>query len=81
MYPLVLEIEEGRIPDLELFGPFLLLKPLEDERLMVQELIQTKYGFLVSFFGSADGAKIRSRWLNAYVDSGTLSTGVNSQKF
>jgi acyl-CoA reductase-like NAD-dependent aldehyde dehydrogenase len=55
VYPLVLEMDEGRIPDLELFGPFLLLKPFEDERAMVQELIQTKYGFLLAFFGSAWG--------------------------
>jgi hypothetical protein len=27
VYPLVLEMEEGMIPDLELFGPFLLRKP------------------------------------------------------
>jgi len=55
VFPLVLEMDEGRIPDLELFGPFLLLKPFEDEQAMVQELIKTKYGFLLSFFGSADG--------------------------
>lgn len=58
--PLVLEMDEGKIPDLELFGPFLLLKPFEDEQAMVQELIKTKYGFLLSFFGSADGETKRA---------------------
>ncbi len=50
--PLVLEMEEGDIPDLELFGPFLLLKPFDDQQAVVRELIQTRYGFLLSFFGS-----------------------------
>lgn len=58
--PLVLEMEGGEIPDLELFGPFLLLKPFDDGERMVQELIQTKYGFLLSFFGSADGETKRA---------------------
>jgi acyl-CoA reductase-like NAD-dependent aldehyde dehydrogenase len=52
--PLVLEMEGGEIPDLELFGPFLVLKPFDDREPMVQELTQTKYGFLLAFFGSAD---------------------------
>ena len=52
--PLVLEMEKGEIPDLELFGPFLVLKPFDDEQAMVQELIQTRYGFLLAFFGSAE---------------------------
>ena len=50
--PLVLEMGEGEIPDLELFGPFLLLKPFDDHRAVMRELIQTRYGFLVAFFGS-----------------------------
>ena len=54
--PLVLEMEGEEIPDLELFGPFLVLKPFDDHEAMVQELIQTKYGFLLAFFGSTDGA-------------------------
>ena len=53
VFPLVLEMEKQEIPDLELFGPFLVLKPFEDHESMVQELIQTKYGFLLAFFGSA----------------------------
>ena len=53
--PLVLEMERGEIPDMELFGPFLVLKPFDDLEPMVQELTQTKYGFLLAFFGSADG--------------------------
>ena len=52
VFPLVLEMEEGDIPDLELFGPFLLLKPFDDHQAVVQELIQTRYGFLLAFFGS-----------------------------
>ena len=53
VHPLILEMEDGDVPDLELFGPFLLLKPFDDQQGMVQELIQTRYGFLVAFFGSA----------------------------
>jgi acyl-CoA reductase-like NAD-dependent aldehyde dehydrogenase len=52
--PLVLEMEGGEIPDLELFGPFFVLKPFDDYESTVQELTQTKYGFLLAFFGSAD---------------------------
>jgi acyl-CoA reductase-like NAD-dependent aldehyde dehydrogenase len=52
--PLVLEMERGEIPDLELFGPFLVLKPFDDHEPAVRELTQTKYGFLLAFFGSAD---------------------------
>jgi acyl-CoA reductase-like NAD-dependent aldehyde dehydrogenase len=50
--PLVLEMDMGKIPDLELFGPFLVLSPFDHEQGLVQELIQTKYGFLLAFFGS-----------------------------
>jgi acyl-CoA reductase-like NAD-dependent aldehyde dehydrogenase len=50
--PLILETESGQIPDLELFGPFLLLKPFDDPNEAVAELTRTRYGFLVSFFGS-----------------------------
>lgn len=52
VFPLVLEMNKGKIPDLELFGPFLVLSPFQDEEALAQELIQTKYGFLLSFFGS-----------------------------
>jgi succinate-semialdehyde dehydrogenase/glutarate-semialdehyde dehydrogenase len=52
VFPLVLEMDLGRIPDLELFGPFLVLSPFHDEEALVQELIQTQYGFLLAFFGS-----------------------------
>ena len=49
--PLVLESENEKIPDLELFGPFLVLKPFDDPKQAVQELIETRYGFLLNFFG------------------------------
>ena len=52
VHPLVLELDMGKIPDLELFGPFLVLSPFDHEEDLVQELIQTKYGFLLAFFGS-----------------------------
>ena len=56
--PLVLETENQKIPDLELFGPFLILKPFDDADKAVQELIETRYGFLLNFFGSpSDEAK------------------------
>ncbi len=54
IHPLLLEIDgDGKIPDLELFGPFLLLKPFDDTEEVLRELIQTRYGFLLAFFGSA----------------------------
>lgn len=50
--PMILEMLQGEIPDLELFGPLLLLKPFDDPDQAVQELIQTRYGFLLAFFGT-----------------------------
>ncbi len=52
IHPLVLETQNIRIPDLELFGPFLLLKPFDDPDQAASELVQTRYGFLLAFFGS-----------------------------
>ncbi len=58
VFPLVLETETEKIPDLELFGPFLVLKPFADSEQAVQELIDTRYGFLLNYFGSpSDRAK------------------------
>ena len=48
----MLETESTDIPDLELFGPFLLLIPFDDSDEAVTALIKTRYGFLLSFFGS-----------------------------
>jgi acyl-CoA reductase-like NAD-dependent aldehyde dehydrogenase len=50
IYPLVLEMDS--IPDLELFGPFLALKSFDNPAEAVRELIQTRYGFILAFFGS-----------------------------
>ena len=51
--PLVLELEANRkIPDLELFGPFLLLQPFDNPYEVVSEVCRTRYGFLVAFFGA-----------------------------
>jgi acyl-CoA reductase-like NAD-dependent aldehyde dehydrogenase len=52
VFPLVLETENIEIPDLELFGPFLLLIPFDDPHETAMELVKTRYGFLLSFFGS-----------------------------
>jgi acyl-CoA reductase-like NAD-dependent aldehyde dehydrogenase len=52
VYPLILESENIHIPDLELFGPFLLLIPFDDPHEAASELLQTRYGFLLAFFGS-----------------------------
>jgi acyl-CoA reductase-like NAD-dependent aldehyde dehydrogenase len=53
IYPIVLEGGANLlIPDIELFGAFLLLKPFDDPNEVVQELIRTRYGFLLAFFGS-----------------------------
>lgn len=56
VYPLVLETENLNIPDLELFGPFLLLKPFENPEQATSELLQTRYGFLLAFFGTPPDA-------------------------
>jgi acyl-CoA reductase-like NAD-dependent aldehyde dehydrogenase len=56
VYPLVLEIENSTVPDLELFGPFLLLKSFDDLNQAAAELTQTRYGFLLAFFGSPPDA-------------------------
>ncbi|HBD07048.1 MAG TPA: hypothetical protein DCZ69_02210 [Syntrophobacteraceae bacterium] len=56
VYPLVLESED--IPDLEMFGPFLALKAFDDPNQAVEELNRTRYGFLLSTFGTLpDGAR------------------------
>ena len=52
IHPLVLETQNTMIPDLELFGPFLVLKPFDDPYDAVSELVETRYGFLLAFFGS-----------------------------
>jgi len=53
IHPLVLETQNTHIPDLELFGPFLVLKPFDDPDEAASELVQTRYGFLLAFFGSS----------------------------
>lgn len=50
VYPMIVEMEE--IPDLELFGPFLALKPFDDAEGAVREVIRTRYGFLLAYFGT-----------------------------
>ncbi|MGO9020040.1 MAG: aldehyde dehydrogenase family protein [Syntrophobacteraceae bacterium] len=60
VHPFILEAEsDWTIPDLELFGPFLVLKAFDDPERAVNELIVTRYGFCVSFFGSPDGDYLR----------------------
>lgn len=56
VYPIVLEMEQ--IPDLELFGPFLALKPFEDPEGAVQELIRSRYGFLLAYLGTPSAEAI-----------------------
>jgi acyl-CoA reductase-like NAD-dependent aldehyde dehydrogenase len=51
VHPLIFETER-EIPDLELFGPVLVLKPFRHAGDSVRELIQTRYGFLLAHFGS-----------------------------
>lgn len=58
VHPIVLEAET--IPDLELFGPLLALKPFSDPEAAVQEATETRYGFLLSYFGiPPEGAAAR----------------------
>jgi len=49
-HPMILEMDD--IPDLELFGPFLALKPFDDAQQAVQELTRSRYGFLLAYFGT-----------------------------
>lgn len=56
IHPLILEVE--RIPDLELFGPFLALKSFDDAEEAVREVVGTRYGFLLVYFGTPpEGAR------------------------
>jgi aldehyde dehydrogenase (NAD+) len=60
VHPIIVEAEsDWTIPDLELFGPFLVLKAFDDPDRAVHELIGTRYGFLLSFFGSATRDHLR----------------------
>jgi acyl-CoA reductase-like NAD-dependent aldehyde dehydrogenase len=56
VYPLVLEMKE--IPDLELFGPFLALKPFENTDKALEELTASRYGFLVAYFGTPSAESV-----------------------
>jgi len=58
IYPLVLEAGSELIPDLELFGPFLVLQSFEDPAIAVEQVNRTRYGFLLAFFGTpANGSR------------------------
>ena len=48
--PFVLETPEP--PDLELFGPFLALTPVESDAAAVEKVLQSRYPFLVTWFGT-----------------------------
>ncbi len=51
-------METAAAPDLELFGPFLALVPAESDRAAVATVLQSRYPFLVTWFGSPPpGAK------------------------
>lgn len=50
VHPMVMEVND--IPDLEMFGPFLALKPFDDARQALEEVARTRYGFFASFFGT-----------------------------
>jgi acyl-CoA reductase-like NAD-dependent aldehyde dehydrogenase len=52
IHPLILEAKNIQIPDLELFGPFLVLKTFDVPDDAASELVQSRYGFLLAFFGS-----------------------------
>ena len=51
-------VETSEPPDVELFGPFLALVPVESDAEAVTRVLQSRYPFLVSWFGAAPpGAK------------------------
>ncbi len=45
-------LEATKYPDLELFGPFLILHRCKDEDEILKAAINTKYGFLLAYFGT-----------------------------
>jgi acyl-CoA reductase-like NAD-dependent aldehyde dehydrogenase len=49
--PFLLETLEP--PDLELFGPFLALTPVDSDEAAVEQVLRSRYPFLVAWFGSA----------------------------
>lgn len=60
VYPVIFEARSNwTVPDLQLFGPFLVVKPFLDPQTAVRELIRTRYGFQLYFFGSASQEAIR----------------------
>jgi aminomuconate-semialdehyde/2-hydroxymuconate-6-semialdehyde dehydrogenase len=48
--PFVLETPEP--PDLELFGPFLALTPVDSDKAAVEQVLLSRYPFLVAWFGT-----------------------------
>jgi acyl-CoA reductase-like NAD-dependent aldehyde dehydrogenase len=48
--PFLLETLEP--PDLELFGPFLALTPVDSDKAAVEQVLRSRYPFLVAWFGS-----------------------------
>ncbi|MGB8993119.1 MAG: aldehyde dehydrogenase [Desulfobaccales bacterium] len=51
-------VETAEPPDLELFGPFLALVPVADDAAAVEQVVRSRYPFLVAWFGSPPpGAK------------------------
>jgi len=48
--PFLLEADEA--PDLELFGPFLALIPVETDEAAVETVLQSRYPFLAAWFGT-----------------------------
>ncbi len=60
VYPLIFEADrDWPVPDLQLFGPFIVIKPFRDQQTAVRELIRTRYGFQLYFFGSASQEAVR----------------------
>lgn len=50
--PLIFEMDNGQVPDLEIFGPFLLLKPFHDVEMMIRDLTRSRYGLFLAMFGA-----------------------------
>ncbi len=45
-------LETNNYPDLELFGPFLILHRCDDENQLVEAALNTRYGFMLAYFGN-----------------------------
>ena len=52
-------LETNTYPDLELFGPFLILQKCKDENELISAAINTEHGFLIAYFGTPSETSVQ----------------------